>query len=219
MSIIESQEEIINFTVTDQIQIEGPRVYVNSNDKAYNLIREISLPNITYVAIVKLKDKFERYSYYFRLFADYFGEEQHPHLEQEIQQQDELSSEEIRKARKGQGAYRKEVLKLCPVCPITLISDERILTASHIKPWSHKETTDYEKLDPYNGFMFSPTIDRLFDRGFLSFTDDKRSMLSPFISNMTYSMIGISDNKIYKHLPTEGREEYLEFHRNNILKR
>ena len=67
--------------------------------------------------------------------------------------------------------------------------------------------------------MLSPTIDRLFDRGYLSFSNDKKSILSPFLSNMTYSQIGISDNKIFKHLPTEGREKYLEFHRNNILLR
>ena len=43
--------------------------------------------------------------------------------------------------------------------------------------------------------------------------------LSPFLSNMTYSKLGVSDNKIIPHLPTEGRENYLEFHRTKILKK
>jgi len=30
--------------------------------------------------------------------------------------------------------------------------------------------------------------------------------------------LGISDNKTFPHLPTEGREIYLEYHRNEILK-
>ena len=102
-------------------------------------------------------------------------------------------------------------------CPITLISDDRLLIASHIKPWVLSD--DFEKTDPKNGFMLTPTFDRLFDRGFLSFTNDKRTILSPFLSNMTYSKLGISDNKIITKLPTEGREEYLEFHRKNILKK
>lgn len=67
--------------------------------------------------------------------------------------------------------------------------------------------------------MLTPTFDRLFDRGFLSFTEDKKTILSPFLSNMTYSKIGISDNKTISHLPIAGREKYLEYHRNEILKR
>jgi len=102
------------------------------------------------------------------------------------------------------------------LCPITLITDERLLIASHIKPWAISNSQ--EKTDPLNGFMLTPTFDRLFDRGFLSFTNDKKTILSPFLSKMTYSKLGISDNKIINHLPIEGREEYLNFHRTEILK-
>jgi len=159
--------------------------------------------------------------YYFRLFADYFGEPEHPHiLEEENRKiQSILGPKEqqiITKARIGQGKYREELLKLCPYCPITTISDDRILIASHIKPWAH--SNDYEKTDPYNGFMFTPTFDYLFDRGFISFTNDKKIILSPFLSKVTYSKLGISPNKIYPLLPIDGREEYLEYHRNKILK-
>jgi hypothetical protein len=74
-------------------------------------------------------------------------------------------------------------------------------------------------MDSKNGFMFTPTIDRLFDRGFLSFTEDKKTVLSPFLSKMTYSKLGISDNKLIPHLPVEGREEYLAYHRTDVLKK
>ena len=76
-----------------------------------------------------------------------------------------------------------------------------------------------EKTDPLNGFMLSPAFDFLFDKGYMSFTDDKRTILSPFLSNMTYSKLGISDNKIITHLPIDGRMAYLEYHRNEILKK
>jgi len=66
--------------------------------------------------------------------------------------------------------------------------------------------------------MFTPTFDYLFDRGFISFTNDKKIILSPFLSKVTYSKLGISPNKIYPLLPIDGREEYLEYHRNKILK-
>ena len=219
---VSERPERIEFEVTEQTQIDGPRIYIKSNDKAYKLIRELSLPNITYISAVKLLDNNGKVYYYFRLFADYFGDVQHPYtIEKEQQEIEELESEEEKKtltrARVGQGKYREELLKLCPFCPITLVSDDRLLIASHIKPWA--KSNDFEKTDPLNGFMLTPTFDFMFDRGFLSFTDDKKSILSPFLSKMTYSKIGISDDKIFSHLPTDGREEYLEYHRTELLKR
>jgi putative restriction endonuclease len=220
---IDALPERIDFEVVEQTQIAGPRIYVNSNDQAYKLIRELSLPNITFISVIKLLDDKGRLNYYFRLFADYFGEAEHPYTIEKVQEEiaesveDKLEKTQLYRARVGQGEYRKNLLALCPFCPITLISDDRLLIASHIKPWV--ASNDIEKIDPLNGFMLTPTFDRLFDRGFLSFTDDKKTILSPFLSNMTYSKIGISDNKIIPHLPIDGREGYLDYHRNNILKK
>lgn len=42
------------------------------------------------------------------------------------------------------------------------VSDDRLLIASHIKPWAASD--EKEKIDPKNGFMFTPTFDFLFDR-------------------------------------------------------
>jgi putative restriction endonuclease len=47
-----------------------PRVYINSKDKNYKLIREYALPNISYISILKLKSE-QEIILYFRLFADY----------------------------------------------------------------------------------------------------------------------------------------------------
>ncbi|CUV65158.1 Putative type II restriction endonuclease [Sulfurovum sp. enrichment culture clone C5] len=213
----------IDFEIIEQTQIAGPRIYVNSNDIAYKIIRELSLPNITFISVVKLLDQNGKLNYYFRLFADYFGNVEHPYVvekeEEEIIDSNAPLEEkkQLIRARVGQGEYRAKLLAECPFCPITLISDDRLLIASHIKPWI--TSNDFEKTDPKNGFMLTPTFDRLFDRGFLSFTDDKRTILSPFLSNMTYSKLNISDNKIIPHLPTKGREEYLKYHRENILKK
>jgi len=157
------------------------------------------------------------------LFADYFGEVQHPYTIEKEQEDiegkkiEETEKLQLQRARKGQGEYRSKLLSECPFCPITLVSDDRLLIASHIKPWVI--SNEFEKTDPKNGFMLTPTFDRLFDRGFLSFTEDKKTILSPFLSKMTYSKLGISDNRIIPHLPIDGREEYLEFHRTTILKK
>lgn len=214
--------EKIEFEITEQTQISGPRIYVKSSDNAYKIIRKLSLPNITFISIVKLLNEHNNIEYYFRLFADYFGDVVHPYIlqkeEEAIKKIENTEDKKLKtRARIGQGKYREELLHLCPFCPITMISDDRLLIASHIKPWS--KSNDIEKVDPFNGFMLTPTFDYLFDKGFMSFTDDKKTMLSPFLSKMTYSKLGISDNKIFTHLPIEGREKYLEYHRNEILKR
>ena len=219
---IEALPDVIEFEVTEQTQIAGPRVYVNSTYQAYKLIRELSLPNITYISVIKILDSKGKLFYYFRLFADYFGEVQHPFIikkeEEELEKiENETEKLTLSKARVGQGEYRKKLLELCPFCPITLVSDDRLLIASHIKPWA--ASNDFERTDPKNGFMLTPTFDFLFDRGFLSFTDDRKTILSPFLSNMTYSKLGISDNKLIPHLPTDGREIYLDYHRTTILKK
>jgi len=54
---IESLPEVIEFEVQEQTQIIGPRIYVNSTDLAYKLIRELSLPNITYISVIKIVDE------------------------------------------------------------------------------------------------------------------------------------------------------------------
>lgn len=220
---IDSLPQVIDFTVTNQKQIAGPRVYINSRDTGYNIMRELSLPNITYISIIKLFDKKTNiFYYYFRLFADYFGQPEHPYSLNKAERDIETSrinidkKYQLRQSRIGQGKYRENLILQCPFCPITMMSDDRVLIASHIKPWS--KSNNEEKIDPYNGFMFTPTYDFLFDRGFLSFTDDKRTILSPFLSNMTYKMLGISDNKLIGRLPIDGRLGYLEYHRENILK-
>lgn len=218
---VEALPEFIEFTITKQAQIAGSRIYVNSTDSAYKFIRELSLPNITFISVVKVKDSQKNISYYFRLFADYFGEVTHPDIIQEEIDKIKLipgteKQNQLTKSRIGQGEYRRKLILNCPFCPITMVSDERILIASHIKPW--RFSTNEERLDPLNGFMLTPTFDCLFDSGFLSFTDDKRTILSPHLSKMVYSRIGISDGKLITGLPISGREAYLDYHRKNILK-
>lgn len=221
-NMVQTLPESIEFILKDQLQIAWPRVYGNSSDSGYNWIRELCLPNISYISILKISDINGSFLYYFRLFADYFGEVEHPFLakNEDLEIENSLieptEKKQIYSARVWQWKYREKLLELCQFCPISLVSDERLLIASHIKPWA--VSNNFERTDPMNGFMLTPTYDYLFDRGFLSFTNDKKTILSPFLSDMTYSKIGISNNKTIPHLQIAGREWYLEYHRKNILK-
>ena len=73
-------------------------------------------------------------------------------------------------ARNGQGIFRANVERIENKCRLTNVVNKRFLIASHIKPW--RKCTDEEKLDGNNGLLLSPHVDKLFDRGWISLTDN-----------------------------------------------
>lgn len=229
MKTIEALPEVIEFNVYAQDQIEGPRGYVNSKDFGYQLIREISLPLVSYISVMQLSDPKGLTVYYWKLFADFeaisdkreatvftYGKKGEK-LMPRPQNKETLHEKEIRQARQGQGSYREKLLAECPFCPITMINDERLLIASHIKPWA--VASDAEKLDPKNGFMLSPLYDKLFDRGFMTFTEDRKIMLSNWISPMNKKRLGVEDGQFIQLLPLDdARQEFMKFHRSSVFK-
>lgn len=60
-------------------------------------------------------------------------------------------------------------------CCMSGLSEQRLLIASHIVPWSRDKTN---RLNPSNGLCLSAIHDRAFDKGLISLTDDLRVMLS-----------------------------------------
>ncbi|MBI5327039.1 MAG: HNH endonuclease [Deltaproteobacteria bacterium] len=117
--------------------------------------------------------------------------------------------------RIGQEKFRKKLLKYLKFCPITGIDDIRILVASHIKPWA--VCNNNERLDVLNGFVFSPTIDKLFDKGLITFENNKELYISKTLSETNIKKIGLEEGKKYNQLPIIGRINYIEYHRNNIF--
>ena len=217
--------EILQFELY-RVDVAPPRVYVNAESKYWTMMRTIALPNISYLSVLKLKDEKEDIVYYFRIFIDYkpdiIGYQMPEEKEQEetIENDEEISKkkkETIIRARIGQGKYREELLEECPYCPFTLVNDERILIASHIKPWA--KANNEEKIDSKNGFMLTPTYDKLFDRGFITFDDEKRVIVSPWLSPMNQKRLNIYTGLLVSKLPLdEKRKEYLKYHRENIFK-
>ena len=228
---IEALPEVVEFNVSAQDQIAGPRGYVNSTDMGYELIREISLPLVTYISVMQLADCTSGETrYYCKLFADFeaisdkkaalvftYGKKGDKTLPTVTTNRDSGRQGEIRRARKGQGIYRDKMLQECPFCPITMINDERLLIASHIKPWA--VSSDDEKLDPKNGFMLSPLYDKLFDRGLMTFTEDRRIILSNWLSPKNKERLGVKDGQFIQMLPLDdARQSYMQFHRKSVFK-
>ena len=206
---------VIEFSVKHQDHLAGGRLYINSKDENYFLLRELSLSKLCYIDIMKIRNQ-TGFDYLFKPSVNFFEIYKQTVHPSEVEKQEETTKTQLITARLGQGKFRKDVLKECIKCPITKVDQSNLLIASHIKPWVKSD--NIEKLDPKNGFVFTPTIDRLFDRGYLSFKDNKKILISPWVSDNTLKMLKLSSSLVVSDLPIRGREVYLKYHRNNIFK-
>ena len=125
-----------------------------------------------------------------------------------------LEKDLLVKVRTQQTLYRKRLLARLKYCPISGVTDKRLLVASHIKPWCLSSSE--EKMDIYNGFILTPLYDKLFDSGLITFTSKKEIVLSSTLTHETITQLGLR-NCICEKLPIEGRERYLEFHNSEIF--
>jgi predicted restriction endonuclease len=227
---LEEFSEMLNFEIESALgEKDGSRYYIravntHSSDIFYGYFREIVLPVITYLSILKISDDKGNILFYFTPFLNYFfnpyyNPKKIDKIEKQIESNENLTrekKEQIVTARIGQGKYRSDLLERMSECLITKVNDERILIASHIKPWSVSE--DSEKIDPSNGLILTPTYDRLFDQGFITFENDGTIRISPYISPLNIKKLNLIPNKKYI-LPNDSKRlEYLEFHRKNIFK-
>lgn len=89
----------------------------------------------------------------------------------------ETEREQLSRARIGQGVFRQRVSKVEKGCRVTGVENLAFLVASHIKPW--RDCDNGERLNGNNGLLLSPHVDRLFDRGWISFTDKGALMVAP----------------------------------------
>lgn len=122
--------------------------------------------------------------------------------------------------RIGQSKFRKGVLKnFGNKCALTGISEKSLLTASHIIPWSHKK--DFRG-DISNGICLYVEYDKLFDEGYISFTDDLETIvISDLQSVSTYlqqRLENLIDTSLNKPLHKQVNKEYLCYHRKNVFK-
>ena len=117
-------------------------------------------------------------------------------------------------ARIGQGKYRNEVIEIWGMCSLTKYYKVDLLVASHIKPW--KVSSDAEKVDPYNGLLLQPNIDKLFDSGYITFSDEGELIVSSLLTEIDKSCMGIS-SKMKLLMVDCKHKPYLYYHRNNVF--
>lgn len=114
-------------------------------------------------------------------------------------------------ARIGQGSYRRKMLLLWSnSCAVSGASLQPVLVASHAKPWA--ESSNAERLDEYNGLLLAASLDRLFDRGLISFGSDGQILRKDSVTDAELARVGLTPcsalRKVHpRHLP------YLSAHR------
>lgn len=125
------------------------------------------------------------------------------------------SKNAIVKVRINQGIFREKLLCRFSSCCLCGLSNQDLLIASHIKPWS--VSSPEEKLDVDNGFLMCPNHDKLFDQGWITFEDEGRIIITEELSEDDRIIMNVEKNMSI--LLTEKNKKYLEYHRKEIFGR
>lgn len=135
---------------------------------------------------------------------------------------EKTEKETIVKVRKGQSFFRKTVLSSYNnCCCITGNPVSELLVASHIIPWAKSPEN---RLNPKNGLCLARTHDSAFDQGLISFDQDYKLMISPYLESFLPNKTLETNFFIYKNqqinLPNKFKpdEQFLSFHRENIFR-
>jgi hypothetical protein len=123
---------------------------------------------------------------------------------------------ETKKARIGQGIFKRNVTRIEKCCRVTRVDNIDHLIGSHIKPWSN--SNNRERLDGENGLLLTPSIDHLFDGGFISFKNSGDLIVSRVADRSSLQRMGIPQLQGFNAGTfTRKQTEYLEYHRDLIL--
>jgi hypothetical protein len=129
----------------------------------------------------------------------------------------ETTREQLVLARRGQGRFREAVSRIETHCRITGVNRPEHLIASHCKPW--RDCKDHiERLDGENGLLLTPSIDHLFDRGFISFENSGELLISPVAHEVSLRKMGVPiGQRVNVGGFSQGQRRYLEYHRESVF--
>ena len=119
-------------------------------------------------------------------------------------------------ARRGQSLFKQNVMNFESRCRITGVDKLEHLRASHCKPW--RDSNNEERLVGENGLLLTPSIDHLFDRGFISFEKSGEVLISPVAHLDSLRKMGIqTSGKLNVGAFSEGQSRFLEYHRESVF--
>lgn len=123
--------------------------------------------------------------------------------------------ETLIQARIGQGRFRQDLIDWWGGrCALTGVANPDLIIASHIVPWS--QCDNKARLDPKNGLLLAAHIDRLFDKGLISFDKAGGMLISSRLSNLERNVFGLQLGMSLRKITTE-HLEYLKKHREDYF--
>lgn len=134
----------------------------------------------------------------------------------EFNKESKTERESIILARVNQGKFRADLFeKFNGKCAVTGVDTPELLVASHILPWA--KANNKQRLDPENGLLLSVHYDKLFDRGFISFDDHGKVIVSDDLKESVRDIFSLGrDQQIDV---TEESKGYLKFHREMVFRK
>jgi putative restriction endonuclease len=123
--------------------------------------------------------------------------------------------EAIVKSRLGQGIFRYNLIKLWGSCSVTDLQNVTLLRASHLRPW--KDSSNSERLNPYNGLLLIPNYDLLLDKGLITFQSSGNIVISKRLDPHGQRVFQIDKDVKLRHSFAESKE-FLEYHREVIFR-
>lgn len=111
--------------------------------------------------------------------------------------------------RKTQSQFRSLLLKRETGCQICNLSIPSLLIASHIIPWAIADET--QKIDLNNGLLLCISHDALFDKGFISFDENGKIIISNELPRLEFERLQIHEQMSITIIPEQ--EHYLQIHR------
>ena len=120
-------------------------------------------------------------------------------------------------ARVGQGPFRDALFERWKGCSVTDVTMKEVLVASHIKPWSQCDTAK-ERVSVSNGLLLVPTLDRLFDCGYITFDDSFKIMISPMLLMGQRYHLGVNQNVKLRLRNFDDLKPFLAWHREHVFK-
>ncbi|MFT3840770.1 MAG: HNH endonuclease [Myxococcaceae bacterium] len=119
--------------------------------------------------------------------------------------------------RVGQNIFRNGLMRYWEGrCAVTGITEPELLRASHIKPWAKCDTAQ-ERLNVFNGLLLVVHLDAAFDRGFITFDDAGKIIVSPCLSPTDAAGLGLRADLSLRRLEG-GHRTALVWHRSNLFR-
>ena len=129
-----------------------------------------------------------------------------------VEEDTQLTSTErtqIIQSRIGQGIFRNKLVEYWVGCSVSGCTLLPVLIASHIRPWSACDNN--QRLDHYNGLLLQPNLDKLFDRGYITFDLHGKIQCSRFLDKNDRKLLGIDKNMHLRKID-KMHYEYLLYH-------